>query len=303
MAFANAQDLPTAAARRDLADSVPGPERAWAGVPGANSSLSTPALRETGTGRGAEFGEQHIVQRRAHPEPWSASTSADLFYTDNVALTSISRQDDWYLRYGATVGYTNRVRGPFFVDLSLQQYFFRYQKFDSLDFDLTRFEASMLMETPWQTDGFFFVRYRLERLNETGWGSALFTQHFAEVGLQKVWKIRRGQQLFAGLAADLALDTDPRAGARNEYSLSIGHSLRLTERISAGLSYRGSFYDYLHHGREDWNHILSAGLTYAFTDWLRLGLNYSLTKNYSNAAFADYYNSLPGIGAVLHLSF
>lgn len=252
---------------------------------------------------GEEFGDQQIVARRAHVEPWSVSTGADVFYTSNAALASTHAQSDWYLRTGLAVAYTNRVRGPFFVDFSLEQYFFRYNRFDLLDFDTTHFEAAVLWQTPGRTDAFVFLRYRLERLTEGGFGSTLLTNHVGEIGVQKVWKISRGQQISAALTADLALDTDPGSGARDEYALSLGYSLRLTERLSAALAYRGAFYAYREGSRKDGNHILSAGLTYEVADWLRLGLSFAYTRDTSSVAFGDYESVVPGGSLGLHLSF
>jgi hypothetical protein len=286
--------------RRDVATESPG----WAHTP-ASSAGAAGASAATGpiTPGRDEFGEQQIVQRRAHPEPWSATAGIDFFHSDNVGLTSAHEQGDWYLRTGALVSYTNRIEGPFFADISLEQSFFRYNEFDVLDFDLTRFQAGVLVQLPRLSDSFLFCRYRMERITEAGFGSSLFTEHAIETGLQKVWKISRGQQLFGGIRCAVPIDTDPRGIQRDEYSLSLGYSLRLTERITAGASYRGSSYRYHHEGRADWNHILAAGVTYDAADWLRLGLNFAYTENTSNTSFAEYRSLVPGASLALRIAF
>ncbi len=254
-------------------------------------------------GVGSEFGEQWIVQRRAHVEPWSASGDLQVLHTDNAALTPVNEQEDWYLRYGVSVSYTNRVKGPLFLDVSVQQFFFRYGEFDILDFDFLRFQGGALLQAPWLFDAFFFARYHLQRITESGLGSTLFTSHSAEIGLQKVWRVRRGQQVFAALSADLALGADPKASERNEYSLTLGYSARLTQRVSAGLTYRGARYEYGQGGRSDWNHNISLGVTFDATDWLRLAVNAGYSHNESNSVFADYDNFTPGGSVALRLSF
>lgn len=259
--------------------------------------------RDGSSAADSEFGEQRIVQRRAQVEPWSTVADAQLFTTDNVALTPTGEQRDWYLRYGLAVSYTNRIKGPLFIDLSLQQYLFRYSKFDALDFDLTRFDGGLLVQAPWLSNAFFFARYTLQRITEPGLGTAFFTNHAADLGVQKVWKISRGQQVFAGVAANLALDTSPGSGARNEYSATLGYSARLTERVTASASYRGSWNDYAEGPRTDWNHIVAAGVTYDATDWLRLGVNASFSHNDSNTSFADYDNFVAGCSIALRLAF
>jgi hypothetical protein len=287
--------------RRDIANLAP--LKPSATLPAGGSPRQDTANASASSTHGSEFGEQRILQRRAHVEPWSASLEGDFFYTDNAALAAHHRQADWYWRAGADISYTNRIHGPFFIDLSLQQNFFRYLSFDALDFDLTRFEGGFLMQAPWLDDSFFFARYRLERITEATFGSSLLTNHSLDLGLQKVWKISRGQQVFASVSTNLALQTDPGASERHEYSIALGYSLRLTQRVTAGLSYRGSRYEYTQIDRQDWNHIVAAGLTYEVTDWLRAGLNVSYTYNDSSLQAANYKNLLPGASLALHIAF
>lgn len=301
--LALAQSLPAIESRRTTA--------AERGVlPAIERAAGTPALR-TGTREvaapseagGAEFGEQRIAYRRAHIEPWTAVVDLQVFRTDNAALTSTGKQSDWYMRYGAAVNYANRVAGPLFIDLSVQQSAFRYAEFDVLDFDLTRVEAGLLLQTLGRFDAFLFARYRLEYIAEAGLGSQLFTSHSIEAGLQKVWKITRGQRLYAGIAALVPLATDPEGAGRGEYSATVGYSLRLTEQINAGISYRGAWYHYTEGGREDWNHLLSLGASYDVADWLQLGLNVSYTLNRSSASRAEYESLVPGGSLALRVTF
>ncbi|HEV7405090.1 MAG TPA: hypothetical protein VGO11_19255 [Chthoniobacteraceae bacterium] len=288
--------------RRDVAAQSAPPALA----PLRNTAAQSGATLTAGSGSaayGRDFGEQEIVNRRAHPEPWTASADGQFFYTNNVALTPSDRHGDWYGRYGATISYTNRIKGPVFLDFGLQEYFFRYARYNALDFDLTRFQGGLLLQVPKLDDTFLFARYRLERITEAGFGSTLLTSHVAELGLQKVWKISRGQQISAGLEADLPLDTDPRSAAREEYGLTLGYSLRLTEHLNTVLSYRGAYYRYSHTSRTDWNHILALDATYDLTDWARLGASVSFTSDTSNAAFGDYQNLVAGGSLSLRLSF
>ncbi len=279
-------------------------------APAALSLSATPAAREAavstpGTilGLGSEFGEQEIVQRRAHPEPWSAGVDTQFYGTSNAGLTSSHEKGDWYLRSGAAISYTNLVKGPVFVDFNLQQYFFRYGKYNALDFDLTRFQGGALVRASWLDDAFFFGRYRLERITESGFGSTYLTSHVAELGVQKVWKISRGQQISGALEADLPIDTDPRQSGRREYSASLAYTLRLTARLTASLSYRGAWYDYTDLPRSEWNHIFSLDANYDLTDWLHFGVSTSYTCNDANHSVYDYGNLVYGGSAALRISF
>ncbi len=300
--LARGQSTVTLDARRETAagaDLVSALSRA------ATASPTTAAGGDAGgsTPGGAEFGEQRILQRHAQVDPWSAVVDLQVFHTDNAGLTSVGRESDSYMRYGAAVSYTNRIAGPLFIDLSLQQAAFRYSEFDVLDFDLSRAEAGLLFQTAGRLDLLLVARYRFERIMEADWGSALLTTHSAELGVQKIWKIRRGQRLSAGLFATLPFETDPRPAERFEYSASLGYSLRLTERLTAGLSYRGSRYHAPERGRSDWNHLFSGSASYALLDWLQLGLNVTYTVNRSDAAVGNYESFVPGASVALKIVF
>jgi hypothetical protein len=295
-----AQNAPVADAQRQTAEE--------SAVPVVRAPAESVRLRsQTTVARdGAvdnEFGVQQIVERKAHVEPWSVVADVQLFNTDNVALTPTSQQRDWYLRYGLAVSYTNRIKGPLFIDLSLEQYLFRYDRFDSLNFDLTHFQGGLLVQAPWLANALFYARYDLTRIAEPDFGTAHFTSHMLDLGGQKVWKISRGQQIFAGAMASVNLETVPAISSRSEFSVTMGYSARLTERLTAALSYRGSWNKYEHSDRTDWNQIAAFGLTYDMTDWLRAGANVSYSRNDSNMYFADYQNWVTGCSLSLRIAF
>ena len=77
----------------------------------------------------------------------------------------------------------------------------------------------------------------------------------------------------------------------------------VTERVTAALTYRGSWNDYVDGERRDWNHIAAFGLTYDVADWLRLGANVSYSHNDSNTGFADYDNFVTGCSVSLRMAF
>ena len=288
----------TAEIQRETAATAPRPQ-----FRSAEKSVGLKSDNAGGTAVERDFGEQVIVQRRAHVEPWKVTLDSQIFHTDNAALVPGGEQSDWYLRHGLGVSYTNRVKGPWFVDFSLQHYLFRYSEFDALDFDLTRFEAAVLYQAPWLDDAFLYARYSLQHIAEAGGGSQLLQSHSAILGAQKVWKVSRGIQFHSGFSADLPLSSDPGEAARAEFGLSLGGTMRLTEKLTANASYRGAFYHYTKLDREDWNHIFALGVTYDFTDWLQLGVSASHSLNRSSAAFADYQNTVLGAAVSLRAAF
>ncbi len=299
-AFA-ARQLPSDA-RREVAGQTPALRLGIATEDGVPTALLPKAKPLEVLGHGTEFGEQAILRRRAQVEPWSASLAALLAFTDNAGLTPSAQEEDSYLRTGLSFSYTNRVKGSLFVDVSLTHDLFRYAEFDALDFDDTRFEAGLLWQLPWLADAFFATRYAYERIAEP-FGGHLFDNHSVVLQLQKVWKVSRGQQVFIGLTGDVSLTADPFAAQRDEYTLVLGYNARLTQRITAQSSYRLGWYRYDSGGRNDWNQILSLGLTFDATDRVRFSATTSFSRNTSNRHFAEYDNLVGAVGLNLHLSF
>ena len=106
-----------------------------------------------------EFGEQMILARRAHVEPWTLGMDAQFFYTDNVALTPTNELDDTYLRTGFFAQYTNRIVNDWFMDASVSSFWFLHGKYDFFDFNLLRAEVGVTRRLPWLDDAFASVHY------------------------------------------------------------------------------------------------------------------------------------------------
>lgn len=250
-----------------------------------------------------EYGEQRILLRRASWAPWSFEADVEAQWTDNAALSRDNAESDSYLRTGMRAGYSNRVVGNLFFNAGMDYHTVRHSEFTELDFDLLRGDLGLMYMLPKLQDAFIVTRYSYFRLTEAGLGTLLYEDHIASLGLQKVWKISRGQQIFAGTYADWSTAPQPWGAGRHEYSLFTGWKLRLTEALTVQLSYRGARYLYRTGKRQDWNHVMLAGATYAFTDWLRAGVTSSYTVNRSSGAAFDYQNFIVGAGLTAHWEF
>ncbi|MCX6853591.1 MAG: hypothetical protein NTV80_01655, partial [Verrucomicrobia bacterium] len=223
--------------------------------------------------------------------------------TDNVALAAKNMQSDTYLRTGLRAGYSNRVAGNIFFTGGLDYHTVRHSQFTEFDFDLIRADLGVMYMLPKIRDTFLVTRYSYYKLTEVNLGTPLYENHIASLGLQKVWKISRGQQIFAGAYADWSLAPEPWEAGRHELSLFTGWKLRLTEALTVQLSYRGAYYLYRTGERQDWNHVMITGMNYAFTDWLRASLTGSYTVNRSSGAAFDYQNFIVGAGLTAHWEF
>jgi hypothetical protein len=250
-----------------------------------------------------DYGEQKILNRRAHWEPWAITTSAEYFYSDNVALASAGNLQDWHLRTGLSASYTNRIAGDWFLHGGLDAYTYLHDQYDALDFVLIRPELGILRRLPWFDDTYLSLGYVGYSISQSDLATEAFRNHASAVTLQKIWKPSRGQQLIAGLSAEYSLNAEPIAPQRHEYASYIAYRCQLTEHISATASYRASYFVYPSTDRADWNHVLVLGASYDLTDWAKLSLSASAARNISNYAFFDYDNVVTGIGLTLHIEF
>jgi hypothetical protein len=250
-----------------------------------------------------EYGEQVILARRAEWEPWSFTIGSECFYTDNVALASEQPLNDWYLRNGLTVQYTNRIAGDWFLTGAADSQYYLHDLYSELDFNFLRTDMGFMVRLPWFAETFVTAQHVWYRVSEQDLQSLAFQNHGVSLNAQKLWKISRGQQVFAGSGAEYSLYADPDPAQRHEYSGFIGYRLRLTEKMTLNASYRLGWYDYPQLDRGDWNHVSLVGAGYDITSWARLSVSLSNTWNRSSISFFDYNNLLTGISVTLHVQF
>lgn len=251
----------------------------------------------------AEYGQQVVLTRKAHPNPWSLQADAQYFYTDNVALAHREPLSDGYLRANATLQYTNRINRNLFLSASVENAFYAHSKYSELDFHLLRTEAGLFLRLPKLADSYLSLRYVWYRISEADFRSTAFQEHQISLGWNKVWAISRGQEIFGGLSADVSVSADPSPPRRDDYSAYLGYRLRLTEPLSFQVSYRGAYYWHPEQRRDDWNHTVLFGCTYALTDWARVEVSVSESWNRSSASNFSYHNLVTGGGITLHKEF
>ncbi len=250
-----------------------------------------------------EYGEQVILARKSNWEPWAFGTRFGASYTDNVALSSAARFDDWYFE-GALYGkYTPKIKGNLFGDISIQQSFYRYDEFSVLDFDLFETDIGLLYAAQNFYDIMFFANYGYYRIMESGFGDSIFQNHSGVVGAQKIFRISRGHQAYAGLGADLSMDGSPDIARRHEYFWNLGYTIKWTDRITTGIGYRGAYYDYTDFDRHDWNNSFAISGAVEITDWASITTTVNFTTNDSNIDLFDYDNWIVGAYVGLEARF
>ncbi|MBE2286428.1 MAG: hypothetical protein IAE77_23430 [Prosthecobacter sp.] len=250
-----------------------------------------------------EFGEQIILARKAHVEPWTLGADVQFFHTNNVALTPDNTLSDTYWRTGFYAQYANRIVGDWFMDASVSSHWFLHGKYDFFDFHLLRTELGVTRRLPWLNDTYAGLHYYWFHIADTEFQRSVFQNHMVNLNLQKTWKVSRGQQFILGMSADLSLAAQPTGPGRHEFTAYAGHTLRLTENWTVQTGLRGGYFYYPEVKRADWNLGLTAGVSYALTDWARLTLSIAGTMNRSNQPAFDYNNFATGAGMSFHVSF
>jgi len=251
----------------------------------------------------AEYGEQRVLARRANFEPWSFSADAEYFYTDNVALASTGELEDFYLRTGAQIRYTNRVSGNWFFTAALDGHALLHEEYEVLDFLLIKGDAGAMYRVPWLADTFLSAGYSGYWISEADLTTEAFQNHAATLGLQKVWKIARAMQVVAGASTEYSLSATPEPPQRHEYSSYVGYRFRLNEKLSVAASYRIGLYAYPAIDRQDWSQVLVLGASYDLTNWARVSLSASQAWSCSSETFFDYDNRVVGTSLTFHLEF
>ena len=228
---------------------------------------------------------------------------AEYFFTDNVALASARKLQDFYLRTGAEARYSNRISGDWFANASLDAHTILHERYDALDFMLVKAEVGAMYRVPWLADTFLSVGYVGYWISEADLTTEAFVNHAISVGAQKVWKPARAMQIVAGISGEYSLEAEPATPQRHEYAAYLGYRLKLTDALSLSASYRLGYYDYPVIDRQDWNHVIVLGASYDIASWVRLSLSASSTWNRSSVAFFNYDNLVSGVSLTLHMEF
>ena len=174
--------------------------------------LSLPAFSgEYQGGDDSEFGEiEEITYRKSNLEPWKISIGADIHYYDNIRSIDLlaptlagvlSDEDDFVYRAGLSVEYTPLITENLFLDTSLTQDFYRFDKLNQLDFDYTAADLGLIYVMQGLRDLQLFARYRFEYLESGTFAGKLYSNHAAELGAQHVYRFAPGQSLFGEMKA------------------------------------------------------------------------------------------------------
>jgi hypothetical protein len=279
------------------------------------ASLALPAFGGDGMGTGgadSEFGEiEEITFKKSNLEPWRITLGGDVHYYDNIRSIDLlaptlagvlSDEDDFVFRGGLAIEYTPLITENLFLDTSLSQEFYRFDKLNQLDFDYTAADLGMIYVVQSLRDLQLFARYRFEYLQTGTFAGKLYSNHAAEFGAQQVHRFAPGQSVFGELKARLSLEASPDITEFDEYSVSLGYQWE-SDPFEVMVLYRFGYTDFGGIDRSDCNHALMVRGEYHFRDWLTFAADASFTSNDSDLNAFDYDTFGVGVGFSLQMSF
>ena len=264
------------------------------------------------SGDDPEFGViEEVDFRKSNWEPWKIWFGGDVHYYDNIrsidllapTLAGVLRDDDDFVyRAGLGVQYTPLITDNLFLDTSLTQEFYRFDKLNQLDFDYTAGDVGFIYVVQSLRDLELFTRYRYEHLESGTFDGKIYGMHSAELGAQQVYRFAPGQSVFGQLKARWALDASPDITGYDEYSFNIGYKWE-SEPFEVTALYRLAYSDFDDLDRADWNHVLMVRGEYHLRDWLTFGADASFTSNVSDLDAFDYDTWGVGVGFSLQMTF
>ena len=268
---------------------------------------------EVGTSDGdSEFGEiEEITYRKSNWEPWRVWASGDVHYYDNIRSIDLlaptlagvlSDEDDFVYHAGFGVQYTPLITNNLFLDTSLSQEFYRFDKLNQLDFDYTSGDVGFIYVVQSLRDLELFARYRYEHLESGTFDGKIYGMHSAEIGAQQVYRFAPGQSIFGQVKARWALDASPDITGFDEYSFNVGYKWE-RDPFAASLLYRLGYSDFSDIDRADWNHVVMLRGEYHFRDWLTFAADTSFTSNASDLKAFDYDTYGVGVGLSFQMTF
>lgn len=267
------------------------------------------SMGQTGSAVGSDFSAQlgllevEVLGEAAEPTPWTAAFSTSGFFTNNAALNDVSREEDYLGVASAVAAFQPQVTDNVAALLAVRQDVYRYDRFESLDFEYLEASAGATIQLAEVPNTVATLRYVYTRLTGNSWDAPVFQDHGIAVGVATRWRYSETFGFVAGANAQVCLAPQPSSGRRDDYSVYAAAVIRPVEQLEITAGYTGSYFAYGFAGRDDFNHILRLGAVYRPVRWFWLGASVSYAFNYSNVDAFDYGAVMAGVGAGVEFRF
>ena len=251
----------------------------------------------------SDLGLQMILKRQERARIFWAMVNAGVFATDNAARLPDNAQDDVYFSSLIGLGAQPALGNNWFLNVALTQEFYRYDKFDVLDFESSEAGVGLIKVFADFHDVVAGIRYGYRRLTDGDFGEETYMRHGPSLTLQKVFVLDRKNSFYLAGTADFDVAADPDVLERFEYSAQAGYDFRLTHTTKLSLFYRFGWRDYQNAPIDEANHIVGAAATWRPNDWAQLELSATWSDNNSESDLLDYQAGSAGIAGNLRVQF
>ncbi|MFN2509649.1 MAG: hypothetical protein ABR589_12860 [Chthoniobacterales bacterium] len=234
-----------------------------------------------------DLGEQAILKRAEHYQPFSVAASAPISYTSNVALTRRGEESDVIFSPSVGVTYAPRITRTLFASISVGQQYFFYDEFTELDFGSLDVRAGLTYVLPRLLNLTLHADYGYNRLTSDGFDE-FFSNHSVNFGADIPVRIGRAQQVSFGSDLSISVASDPDQPARHDIGEFVAYSVNLTRSLTVSAMARLAMRNYVEGERNDVSGILALSATYRFTKWLNASAVSTFATSDSNQDVFDY---------------
>ena len=249
----------------------------------------------------ADIGEQQILKRIEHYEPFTASVGVPFYYTSNAALAGTGELGDVLVAPAVGVTYAPRLTRTLFGVFTLQRQSFYYNKYSALDFGSFDFRAGLSYVLPRLHNLMLRAEYGYNRLTFSNSFEDFFSNHSVVLNAELPFRIGRAQQFSLGVDTNISLQADPAPPRRHEFDIYAGYWVKVTRSLSLGAVGRVFVRDYRSIDRSDVSEVLALTANYRITKCFSAGAASTLAWSQSSRSVFDY--SVANIGGSLSLSF
>ena len=251
----------------------------------------------------ADLGEQEILKRAEHYDPFVFSAATPFYYTSNVALTNRGEKDDVVFAPGISIMYQPRITKTLYGEFGVSQQFFVYDRFPDLNFGSFDLVVGVDYYMPRCHNIVLRARYDFNRLNDLDGYDNFFSNHSIYLNAEMPIPIGRAQQVSLGVDTNLSLHADPSIPGRHEFGFYAGYVVNLSRSFSLAAAGRFVVRDYYDADRTDVSEVFSLTAIYRINDWLSASALSSFAWNQSDVGVFAYQVSNVGAGVAVNVRF
>lgn len=248
-----------------------------------------------------DLGEQMILKRKEHYEPFAVSVTTPFSYTSNVALVRRGERSDFIFAPAASVTYAPRITRTFYGEVTIGEQQFFYDRFSEFDFGSFDIRVGVAYYLPQLHNLILHAQYNYNRLTMRHTFENLFSDHSLFLNAELPFRFGRAQQLSLGADTSISLAANPDRPQRHEENIYLGYAVNLTRSFSVNAVGRVFFRQYEAGDRRDVSEVLALSGSYRFTKYLSGSVISTFARSRSNQSAFDY--NVANVGGAVSLAW